>query len=374
MIRIVERIYGIALALALLRLAAEGGAAELAWPARVASTNTALGIVSGAAPADLGRFGQCRVHALGPSDAGGERFLLVTEYDHDRAPQGPVRLEHAGGVCAVFMRRHNGSTAEFRPAEVSMPRGLFIYLTGIIGLTPPEANLVRTFHAAGWHVLVSETSFNFLQRRSVPIDPAKIDAATTALGRDVDDHLADKAYAVESMLTVIARRHPGLRLHPRVLAGGSAGSIAVPAVAARIGRPDATVLIGAGGNIGRILCGSSLEPVSLFQLESENGQVYRRQLAPDVLRRVADAIHARSSLDPLRLAPVLRGRPVFMMRGELDRMMPAETNDLLWEALGRPQRWSLPVNHLVLFGLLQFQSGAILDWVDGALAGTAAEP
>jgi hypothetical protein len=335
---------------------------EILWPQRSAETNSPLIATEGVLPPILGRFGQCQIYALDR-----DRYLVITAYDRERGDGTSVSIAHAGGTCRLPMRRHNGSIASFQAANSKQPRGLFVYLTGIIGLTPPEETLVDTFRAAGWHTLVSETSFNFMQRRSVLIDPADFEDTARDLGRDANDHLADKAYAVEAMLRLIAATHPNLALRPRILAGGSAGSIALPTVAARIGHSEASILIGAGGNVGRILCESSLEPISLYQNRREDGQVYRRRLSDADLRRVGDAIYAHTPLDPLRLASVLRGRPVLLMRAELDRMVPAETNDLLWNQLGRPHRWSLPVNHLVLFGMLQFQSGTILKWTEQAL-------
>ena len=325
-------------------------------------TNSPLTRIQGESPSDLGRFGQCQVYGL---DHG--RYLLVTAYDHDRGDSTSVSILYPEGTSRLAMRRHSGSVAVFNAAKTRQPRGLFVYLTGIIGLTPPEETLVNTFHTAGWHTLVSETSFNFMHRRSVLIEPGRLEETARQLGLDANDHLADKAYAVEAMLRVIETRHPKLRLRPRVLAGGSAGSIALPTVAARIGPSEAIILIGAGGNVGRILCESSLEPISLYQLEHANGQDFRRRLSPADLRRVGDAIFAHTPLDPLRMAGVLRGPPILMLRAELDRMVPAATNDLLWDRLRRPHRWSLPVNHLILFGMLQFQSATILKWAEQAL-------
>jgi hypothetical protein len=349
-------------------------AAEIAWPARVADTNSPFTVISGDPPREVGRVGHARVFHLDRADGGGDRYLIVTTYARDRGNPQAVSVSHARGVCRLGMQRHNGSTAVFRPTAAASPRGLFVYLTGIIGLTPPEETLVETFRAAGWHTLISETSFNFMRRRSVLVAAETLDATARQLGRDTNDHLADKAYAVEAMLRVIAKDHPDLRTRPRVLAGGSAGSIAVPAVAARIGRSAAVILIGAGGNVGRILCESSLEPVSLYQLTRDGDQTYRTRLDEATRQRMAAAIYAHTPLDPLLLAPRMRGHPILMMRGELDQMVPTATNDLLWEAMERPDRWSLPVNHLVLFGMLQFQSGTILRWTEQALAGGNTAP
>jgi len=339
------------------------------WPARVVSRSIHLTAVTGTPPRDLGQFGRCHLLDLGARPGGGSDYLVVIEHPRPRNNPQQVPVEHRGGSFKVPMRRYNASKATLQPSPVAVPRGLFIYLTGIIGLTPPEAKLVETFRAAGWHTLVSETSFNFMRRRYEEITPANRREVARRLGRDINDHLADKAYAVEAMLKLIERTHPDWLRGRRIVAGGSAGAIAVPAVVARTGRPDALILIGAGGNAAKIVSESSLAPLTLYRIEGEGPDRIRVRLSGAELAAIQEVMYEQTRLDPLRLAPKLRGIPTLMLRAELDRMVPVATNDLLYEALGRPERWSLPVNHVMLFGALHFQSGLILAWAENTLSG-----
>lgn len=355
------RFIGMTLALA----AAWSGVADTnLWPARAKSKSIGISSVVGAPPKDFGRFGRCRILGLGGQVGGRSDFLVVTEHLQPRNNPQHVPVEHPGGRFNLPMSRYNGSRASFQAARAAKPRGLFIYLTGIIGLTPPEEKLVATFRAAGWHTLVSETSFNFMRRRYELITPATLRPVAERLGRDINEHLADKAYAVEAMLEFLTRRWPELSKGHRIVAGGSAGSIAVPAVVAKIGRPDAVILVGAGGNAARIVSESSLAPLTLYRHEGAGANRIRVRLSKAELLAVQKVMYAATRLDPLRLAKRLQGIPTLMLRAELDQIVPVATNDLLFEALGRPERWSLPVNHIMLFGALHLQSGMILGWTE----------
>lgn len=334
------------------------------WPARAASGPIKLTEVVGKAPKDLGRFGQCRIIELSDANPAETEYLVVTEHLKPRGNSQQVPVRHSGGSFRLPMNRYNGSKATIASTAAAKPRGLFIYLTGIIGLTPPEEKLVATFRAAGWHTLVSETSFNFMQRRYELIEPKTRAVTARRLGREVNEHLADKAYAVEALLKLLAKRQPRMLSGRRIVAGGSAGSIALPAVVVRTGKADALILIGTGGNAARIVTESSLVPLGLYKHEGKKPDRIRRWLAPTERREIQAIMYAHTPLDPLRLAARLKDVPTLMIRAELDEMVPAATNDLLHDALGRPERWSLPLNHIMLFGALHLQSGMILGWAE----------
>ena len=80
---------------------------------------------------------------------------------------------------------------------------------------------------------------------------------------------------------------------------------------------------------------------------------------------MADLIYRDITLDPARLAPRLKGTPILMLSAEFDQMVPASAGELLFEAYGKPERWSYPVNHILLFAALHLQSGRVAQWVSG---------
>jgi hypothetical protein len=57
-----------------------------------------------------------------------------------------------------------------------------------------------------------------------------------------------------------------------------------------------------------------------------------------------------------------------MLSGELDLIVPAHTGDLLYNALGRPERWRYPAGHIVLFLGLPLQADRVVNWIEGVVA------
>lgn len=339
-------------------------AGEIIWPSRAKAGPVKLQQVIGNPPVDLGSFGKCRL--LGFKAADGEQsFLAVTPHFKPRngLPAAPVRSWN--GSFSVSLVTNNASVLSLRRTPAKKPLGLAIYLTGIIDLSPPEKQLVESFRIQGWDVLVSHTSHHFMKPRVLVVDPRTVVKAARKFARDVDNHLADKAYAVEAMVEYLKVKHPGILAGKRVLAGGSAGALALPAVAARIGSWDAVVSIGGGANIGMVLAESSLNPLQLLERKEANGKSRWTRSNPKTRQRVADLIYRDITLDPARLAPRLKGTPILMLSAEFDQMVPASAGELLFEAYGKPELWSYPVNHILLFAALHLQSGRVAQWVSG---------
>jgi fermentation-respiration switch protein FrsA (DUF1100 family) len=343
-------------------------AGEIIWPSRAKAGPVQLHQVAGSAPVDLGAFGKCRL--LGFKAADGEAsFLAVTPHFKPRDGLPDVRVQSWDGSFRVSLITNNASVLSLRRTPVRQALGLAIYLTGIIDLTPPEKQLVESLRLNGWDVLVSHTSHHFMKPRVVVVDPLTIEKSARQLARAVDNHLADKAYAVEAMLGYLKVKQPEIFAGKRVLAGGSAGALALPAVAARIGSLDAVVSIGGGANIGTVLAESSLNPLRLLTRTKADGNSQWTRADAPTRQKVAGLIYRNITLDPGRLAPQLRETPVLMLSAELDQMVPAATGDLLFEAYGKPERWSYPINHILLFAALHLQSGRVAQWVNSSVAG-----
>ncbi len=69
---------------------------------------------------------------------------------------------------------------------------------------------------------------------------------------------------------------------------------------------------------------------------------------PDDLLRLPEAQTSRS--EPARYAPAVDPRAVLLFKTRRDRAIIPEAQDMLWEALGRPRRITLPFGHIG-FGL-----------------------
>mgnify|MGYP005725101679 CR=1 FL=1 len=53
-----------------------------------------------------------------------------------------------------------------------------------------------------------------------------------------------------------------------------------------------------------------------------------------------------------------------MVHGSTDTAVPADTGELLWERLGKGERWVMPVGHELVFAALPVRMVAILDWLE----------
>lgn len=69
--------------------------------------------------------------------------------------------------------------------------------------------------------------------------------------------------------------------------------------------------------------------------------------------------------DPLRLAPCVPTDRVFLVAADFDEVVRPEHQDLLWEALGRPQRLSVPLGHYTAALCLDPLISSIADFFDG---------
>jgi pimeloyl-ACP methyl ester carboxylesterase len=68
--------------------------------------------------------------------------------------------------------------------------------------------------------------------------------------------------------------------------------------------------------------------------------------------------------DPLRFAPYVRTDRVFLVAAEFDEVVRPHHQDLLWEALGRPQRLSIPLGHYSAAICLDPLVSSIADFFD----------
>ena len=64
--------------------------------------------------------------------------------------------------------------------------------------------------------------------------------------------------------------------------------------------------------------------------------------------------------DPTRLARYVETERVLFVTARFDATMPSRNSDLLWEALGRPQRKTVPTEH--------YTAILTIDWMMSAVA------
>jgi len=252
-----------------------------------------------------------------------------------------------------------GSTP--RPA-----RGVALVMPGIFG-TPEGTleSLVASLRRDGWHVLrmLAQPS-RFTQAVSWTINPAASDAEIDALGREIASTLTNRAaecaYAVEGAFRHVNMIHPELAELPRIAIGFSGGAISLPTVVAREpSKYKAAVLVGGACQYWLINAHSTYaDMIRAIHVE------WTTQPTVDQKRRVAEAYLSHAPLDAFHTAAALHGTPTLVIQANADSAVASVLGDVLWERLGKPDRWIRPGEHLPLFISLIKDLPAINDWIN----------
>ena len=240
------------------------------------------------------------------------------------------------------------------------------YLASIEGLSKREYALLETASDAGWNVIATTVEMSFSSPQQVALD----DEGEQQLAIRIDNHLADRAYAVEPITEFLGAERPELLKRPRVMVGMSAGAIALPTVAARVGPLDAAVLIGGGQSVAEIMLTSPLfrQHTTLVERNMDAGERDDVESHPVVDRErreeFAERVFARCKLDPANTAAALSKTPVLMLQANYDKIVPARTGNALFESIGQPERWTYNTGHIGLCALLNWKVASILEWLE----------
>ncbi|HYE62563.1 MAG TPA: alpha/beta hydrolase [Phycisphaerales bacterium] len=218
------------------------------------------------------------------------------------------------------------------------PRGLALVSPGLLG-TPPGTlqNVSELLRKDGWLVLrmLSQPS-RFTEQLEFKLDgAADIDAQAKAIAKITGNRTAECAYAVQAAAAHLESAHPGLKTQPRVAVGFSGGAMTLPTIIAR--EPEryaAAVLVGGGADFWLMNQRSNYR-----ELIKAVKETWAEKPSPETLAALDEAYLKNAPLDSYHTAAVLKGKPVLMIQGTADRAVPAPLGDLLWERLGRPERW-----------------------------------
>lgn len=257
---------------------------------------------------------------------------------------------------------------------IPAPKGVLLFMPGIYG-TPEGAceDVVKAFRQRGWGVLrmLAQPS-RFTERVQFVIDLEKpLDAAAERIASWTADRTAECAYAVQGAFAHIEETVPETKGLPRIALGFSGGAMTLPSVVAR--EPDkyaGAVTIAGGANLWLIAAHSSLgDMIKAVTIQWLPKPPTREQRA-----KLSDLYLAKNPLDSFHTARALKGKHVLMIQASGDTGVPSALGDVLWERLGRPDRWMRPGDHLPLFMYLQRDIPAIVEWADGVLASPDGPP
>lgn len=336
---------------------------------------------------------------LSPEEADIDHARLLAEAAGSDWPEGydlsfesggsfvirPVEGEHAGApgelrqhLTFVSAERDDASKEirlqrtwfTFAEPESGEPRGLAILMPGMFA-TPREVadRAERGLLLRGWAVLRMLSPPSRMSGHitfTVPLDSDRSEVIE-AIALEMDTRVAECAYAVKAAADHVVRGSAALQHSPRVIIGMSGSGIALPTIVAF--EPEkyaAAVIVAGGANAFSIARRSSyrdwIDAIGF-------GFTPREPMASELARLDAEYLQ-HSTLDAYHTAPAMRRVRTLMIHGSADTAVPADAGELLWERLGRGERWVMPVGHELVFAALPVRMVALLDWLESA----AAEP
>lgn len=325
-------------------------------------------------------------------DTGFSFFTFRADRAFPRMRRGPGDGQREGPLDVRGLRRRAVLADEFQVrsprADVWPPKGIALVKHGLGGLeyTRPVADeLLRR----GWMVIESEGlswGFERVERaleeedreargagdqraqgsgegtsRATKPKAMSVDEASTAFAQGAQ-LFADIAYSWEAALAFVEKKCPQAAGKPVVYVGFSFGGIVGPTVVARLGdRVKATVLAGAGANLMAIASESDIEGLDLVLTSSDGKRVMP---GSENYRAISEMYLEKAAWDSYNTAPFLAGQPVLLVQGRSDTTVPSRYGDLLWERLGRPERWSAWYGHPLLIYFIGDHRREIVDWLE----------
>lgn len=258
-----------------------------------------------------------------------------------------------------------GTGVRVIPPKPDVPSaGTVVHMPGL-GSLEYEQPVLDELGARGWWVVrIATPRVWWLEDRPFNINSASdVEPVAIQIAALVDDLLAEPAYAAEASLDYLRQERREIRQRPLVLLGMSAGALMMPAVAARLGeRVDGIVLVGAGANLLHISQESELTDGGLKIHWGPN--VNRNELLP----RLYEKYLQTSKLDPYTTGAAVREIPTLLILASMDGIVPSTSGRLLWERMGRPERYRTPFGHALLFWQLSQHTSRIANWIDRVAA------
>lgn len=268
-----------------------------------------------------------------------------------------------------YLMRQGTRMRLFEPSNRSHSeaRGIVIHLSSLAGFDY-EKPVIDHLCGSGWVVLQVDASTARRQDTAVRADiSTDLQDAAEQLARSIDNRVAEIAYASEAGLDYLLDTHPELQDKPVAIAGYSAGALVAPSVATLLhDRIRAVVLVGGGANLLNIARRSSLTnggiKVRWEGIPAAGGE--EPGATETEWKRLEDAYLNVSRLDPYNTAPFLLDKPVLVLHGIFDDIVPADTGETLYKRLGQPERYVYTLGHRGLFWRLPSQAGLIDRWLN----------
>ncbi len=239
--------------------------------------------------------------------------------------------------------RHKVQILEFRS---TLPgRRPAVVVTPMFGGRQPIARLIAPALAErGIHALVVLRAERYLLGDAPPERLERVLRTAVIDRRRTLDYLASRPDVDPERLGAI---------------GVSLGGLGTALLCASDSRIKAGVLVLAGGGLESLIPASQERRALEFVQAWEARGVSRQELATKIKAAVAS--------DPLALAQNLDPRRLLFVTARRDHAVPARNQELLWEAAGRPERYSLPTGHATSAVYAPWLAPLCLDWLKARL-------
>lgn len=296
-------------------------------------------------------------------------FMFVfTSGRVDKSKPGEPHVDIDRTWFAYYDHRRGG-----RAEPDDAGNGVVMLMPGLFGVPEKVMEImVSTMRQHGWNVVrMLAPPARFVERMDIVLDPEDESTAHEA-ATELMHRIAETAYAAEGAMGYVLDQRPALRARPKVLLGGSAGAMSLPAAMMRDPDTyDAAVLIAGGSNILDIVSRSTYtKPIGALEFTwagLPEGDVPPR----DVLDRFTARYLEHAPLDGHNAAGAFVGKPVLMLHASADEAVPADSGDRLWSSLGEPERWVIQGNHMTLFLSLWLHTPRIMTWLDEHVPGVS---
>lgn len=247
--------------------------------------------------------------------------------------------------------------------EGKQPRGTALLMPGLFGT--PEGTLgqlTTQLRKNGWVVLrmLSQPS-RFTEQVTFELSAGNdLEAQARHIAQVLGDRAAECAFATQAVFQHLEEKRPELKQLPRIAIGFSGGAITLPTVVAR--EPDrysAFVLVGGGCDFWLMNEKSNYRGMIDAVHEKWDNE------PTDADRARLDQLYLNNApLDSYHTAQVLKGKKILMIQGSADLAVPSPLGDLLWERLGKPERWLVDgAGHEVLFMMLPQKFEKMMEWL-----------
>ncbi|MDX2016316.1 MAG: alpha/beta hydrolase, partial [Planctomycetota bacterium] len=262
-------------------------------------------------------------------------------------------------------------------------RGIVVYVPSLV--PEFESGVVKTLRRRGWAVVSTPGTELVLSQSRVRTtwwigleaddmaegskEASKEDRIQrlTSRAADVTRNLVGlTAEAYRAGLRALERDEPRIAGKPVIVAGFSLGAILAPGVVERLAtdlgpRLRGVVLVGGGADIAGILRDSALTDLR-EALDWGLGTI--EEIDDERFEKLRAEYLAKAKLDPYALAPRVGRFPTLVLHARGDGIVPARYGELLWERLGKPERWSWGYGHQLLFWRLDGYADRIGEWME----------